>query len=252
MGRLSDAEHMYRRSLSAWEESVGKGHPALAEPLIRLAALYLENGMADRAERLVGRLHSAMNTRTPSDPDTPSLLHILAAVHHAQRRYAEAEPLYREALESTEKSFGPNDYRLLRLLDNLGLLLGQMGRPVEAVPYLERALLISEKALGPTHPNVARSLANLGSLYSAIGRYTNAEPLFLRAEAIAASNSGAESRLLGQVLAEYAVLLHKTGRRNESKALKSRAQAIRRSSAREDLGRHTVDFRDLIPSRNNG
>jgi hypothetical protein len=92
----------------------------------------------------------------------------------------------------------------------------------------------------------------LGSLYSAIGRYTNAEPLFLRAEAIAASNSGAESRLLGQVLAEYAVLLHKTGRRNESKALKSRAQAIRRSSAREDLGRHTVDFRDLIPSRNNG
>src|SRR5262249_21136268 len=95
------------------------------------------------------------------------------------------------------------------------------------------------------HPDVARSLSNLAALYCVTGRHTKAEPLFQRALAIAETSLGAESRLAGQVSTEYAVLLRKTGRKAEAKALESRAQTIRRSHAAEDLGRHTIDFRDL-------
>jgi hypothetical protein len=92
-------------------------------------------------------------------------------------------------------------------------------------------------------------LTNLAAFYCSTARYATAEPLFQRALAIAESSLGRENRLVGKILAEYAVLLRKTKRKNEAKLLETRAQAIRQSQAPEELGRHTVDVRDLGTSR---
>lgn len=55
-----------------------------------------------------------------------------------------------------------------------------------------------------------------------------------------------------QCAEEYATLMRKTGRKNEGKAMERRAKAIRQSYAAEDLGRHTIDMRDLSTFRDNG
>jgi hypothetical protein len=88
----------------------------------------------------------------------------------------------------------------------------------------------------------------LAAFYCSTGEQVKAEPPFQRALAIAESSLGPENRLVAKILTEYAVLLRKTNRKQEGSQLEKRAQAIGQNQAREDLGRHTIDFRDL-PTR---
>ena len=248
-GRFGEAEVILQRAIRETEDSVGKDHPAVRRPVSSLVSLYLENGMPERAERLLGDPPELPSSAAPADPSTISLLHNFAALFHAQRRYVKAEAYYRGALSLAERTFGVDDERLAQLLNNLGLLLAQQGRREKAVPFLERTLAILQKALGPNHPNLAKSMTNLGALYCSLGSYAKAEPLFQQALSIVEITDGLSSRLAGRVLAEYAVLNFKTGRKAEGKAMAERAREIQQSYAGQDLGRHRVDVRDLVPLR---
>jgi tetratricopeptide (TPR) repeat protein len=247
LGKLPEAEKWYQRSLSAWTASAGKQDPGLPKPLISLASLYLENGLHSKAERLVDPwLRDPEFKLDPADSLSVSLLHNFAALKYTQRKYSEAETLYRQVLSAAETAGNPS--LQVSILNNLGILLAQTGRSKEAGSYLERALAIQEGAQTPNDIDLARSLTNLGAFYRSIREYAKAEPLLQRALTLAESNLGAENRLVGQILAEYALLLRKTKRKNEAKVLEIRAQAIRQGHAVDDLGRHTIDFRDLLTS----
>ena len=248
LGRPMTAEKYYRQALSAWERSLGKDDPSLTRPLSALLALSLEHGLYTKAERLQRRY---MTLRTPTDPASSQFLHNLAALYHARRKYFQAEPLYRQALEEAQNWFGPQAEEVALLLNNLGLLCAQTGRHSEAISGLERALAIWERVLGPNHPNVIRSLTNLAGLYCSRGRHEHAEPLFKRALASAENTLGPENPLVGKILIEYAVLLRKTKRKAEATSLDNRAKAIGESHAHEDLGRHTISLSDLLPAQDN-
>ncbi len=68
-------------------------------------------------------------------------------LYHAQGRYAEAELLYKRALEIREKALGPDHPDVANSLNNLASLYDEQGRYGEAEPLLKRALTILEKAL---------------------------------------------------------------------------------------------------------
>src|SRR5215207_3084093 len=74
-------------------------------------------------------------------------------------RHADAEPLYRRALEINEKSLGPDHPNVA--LNNLAQLLQEANRHAEAEPLMRRAVAIGEKSFGPDHPDVAHGLHNL-------------------------------------------------------------------------------------------
>jgi tetratricopeptide (TPR) repeat protein len=246
LGRLPEAETWYQRSLSAWKMS----EPGLPKPLISLASLYLENGFHGKAERLIDPWLSDPEFKLdPTDSLSISLLQNFAALKYSQRRYSEAETLYRRALRAVETAFGPQSLEMAYLLNNLGILLAQTKRSKEAGSHLERALAIRESALPPDHTDVARSLNNLAAFYRSIRNYAKAEPLFQRALTIAERNLGSENRLVGTILTQYAQLLRKTKRKEEAKVLETRARAVRQGHTGQDLGRHTVDFRDLVASK---
>ncbi len=101
-----------------------------------------------------------------------------------QRKYTEAIPFAKRALEIGENEFGPNHLDTAIFANNLGFLYEAQGRYGEAEPLYRRSLAIREKALGREHPDVAASLKNLGFLYEAQGRYGEAEPLYKRSLAI--------------------------------------------------------------------
>ena len=127
----------------------------------------------------------------------------LATLYRAQSKYAEAESLYRRALEIDEALF-------------------------------RRALKIDEKALGPDHPDIAISLTNLAFLYHAQARYAEAEALFRRALAIIEQAVGPAHPKVAATLESYAALLRKTNREYEALKTEARAKAIRAMYAQQN------------------
>jgi len=98
-------------------------------------------------------------------------------------RYAEAEPLFREALEAWGK-LGP-EAALQRAIDlrNLGSLLRATGRYAEAEHLLSDAAQQLEEA-GAPGLETGRALYNLAALYRTRGDLAKAESFALRASAI--------------------------------------------------------------------
>jgi CHAT domain-containing protein len=92
-------------------------------------------------------------------------LNNIALLYNNQGKYAEAEPLYKHALEIQENSLGPEHPAVALSLNNIAGLYRAQGRYAEADPLYKRALEIMEKSLGPEHPSVATNLKNLAHLY---------------------------------------------------------------------------------------
>ena len=101
-----------------------------------------------------------------------------------QAQYAEAEPLYKQAMEIWRTALGERHPSYAASLNNLVELYRAMGRHAEAEPLYKQAMEIRRTALGERHPDYATSLNNLAVLYYAMGRHAEAEELRKKAMAI--------------------------------------------------------------------
>ena len=148
----------------------------------------------------------------------------------ARARYAEAEPLYRRALEINEATLGKEDPLTAVSLSNLAGLCQAQGRYPEAAPLLARALDIDEKVLGPEHPDTATGLNNLAGLYDILGQYDKAEALYRRALDIRERALGPGHPQTAAGLNNLALLCKNQRRYAEAEPLYVRALAIREAS----------------------
>ena len=114
------------------------------------------------------------------------LLNSIGRYLYQQAVYAEAEPLYQQALVIKEKASGLDHPDLAATLNNLADLHTFQSRYTKAEPLYQKALTIKEKALGPDHPELATTLENYASLLHKIERDTEAIALENRALAIRA------------------------------------------------------------------
>ena len=105
----------------------------------------------------------------------------LAVLYQSQGRYAEAEPLYQQALQLSEKVLGKEHPDTIASVNNLAGLYQSQGRYAEAEPLYQQALQLYEKVLGKEHPDTITSVNNLAFLYKSQGRYAEAEPLYQQA-----------------------------------------------------------------------
>jgi tetratricopeptide (TPR) repeat protein len=140
--------------------------------------------------------------------------------------FAEAEALYRRALEIDEATFGPDHPNVASALNNLAVLLDERHGVHESEPLRRRALAIAEKAHGPKHPQVATLLGNLARNLTATGRYEEAEPLIRRALEIDEERLGANDPIVGIRLSSLAELQHHTGKFDEAGRLLRRVLKI--------------------------
>jgi tetratricopeptide (TPR) repeat protein len=105
----------------------------------------------------------------------------LALLLDSKGDYGAAEPLFRRALESSERVLGPDHPNTVGSVNNLAALLHSKGAYGEAEPLHRKALESSERVLGPDHPYTLTSLNNLAALLHSKGAYGEAEPFFQRA-----------------------------------------------------------------------
>ena len=125
-----------------------------------------------------GTLREECGGKSPTDEATS--LNNLAEKYRLQKKYAEAEPLYKQSLEIREEKLGPEHPDVAQSLDNLALLYMSQGKYSEAEPLLKRSLSICEAKLGPSDPVLATVLNNMGTLYYSQRKYSEAAPLYKR------------------------------------------------------------------------
>lgn len=101
-----------------------------------------------------------------------------------ERKYDEAEPLAKRAVDAALRNKGPDHPDTAESLHNLATVYKLQGRYAASEPLFKRALSIYEKALGQNQPDTAACLGNLAVLYQAQAKYDDAEPLFEQALAI--------------------------------------------------------------------
>ncbi len=140
--------------------------------------------------------------------------------------YDEARRLLQQALKRAEALHPPRPLRVGVSLNNLALVLHELGRAAEAQPLLERALAIDEKYHGPDHPSVATVLSNLALVFEALGRAAAVQPLLERALAITEKNYGPDHPSVAFALSRLAGLLLKLDRPKDAMPLLERALVI--------------------------
>lgn len=142
-----------------------------------------------------------------------------------EKKYAEAEKQFRQALKEAEK-FPQDDPRLHLTLNSFAETYRVQAKYTEAEPFYKWLLAMDEKALGPEHPSVAASLNNLANNYRVLGKYAKAEPLYERALKIWVKVLGPEHPLVAHIQESYADLLRKTGRIFEAEKLETHSKVI--------------------------
>lgn len=88
----------------------------------------------------------------------------LAVAYHAMGDYEKALPLFRQSLESRQKTLPENHPSLANSTASLGMLLAGMMRFDEAEAYLLKSLEMSRQAYGDAHLEVVLHLSQLASV----------------------------------------------------------------------------------------
>jgi len=185
LGRIADAEPLYKRAISIWENELGPEHSILVTALNNLADAYSIVGRNDEAERLFKRsLSIGEKTVGPAHPSLARPLNNLALLYVKEGRYKDAEPLSQRSLAIWEKTLGPDHPEVARALNNLGLLYEKQGRYEEAKLIYERSLIILEAAYGPANMEVATLLSNLAATYFGQDELQKSLDLIRRASSI--------------------------------------------------------------------
>ena len=248
-GRFALAESLYRATTRAREQRLGRTDPSLSVPLSALGGMLVTRGRHAEAESLLTRAFALRAPNTPDDVDYARSLRYLASAYLAQGRYAEAEPVFRRALDMYVRVAGRDHPDVGRTLNNLGIVYYGLKRYDEAEQHYQRADTVLSKALGADHPNVASININLGEIAWRRGRLPEAEARLLRALSILSKRVEPGHPSIATAEYDLANVLRDQGRTNDAEARYRRAVAIRESSAASNpkaLAEVLVDYAKLL------
>lgn len=118
---------------SLWDVFTAKAREAYEKKSYDEAAMFYQEAM--KAAEAIG----------PDDPRLASTCNNLAEVFRIQKKYAEAERLYRRALVIREKHLGKEHEDVALIINNLAVLYAEQGRNDMAELLYKRAIEIAEK-----------------------------------------------------------------------------------------------------------
>jgi serine/threonine protein kinase/DNA-binding winged helix-turn-helix (wHTH) protein len=217
LGQYKEAIALYRHSLAGRQAQRGAGHVATLEPMRGLgAALYLSGALAEALPVLesAGRLSAELNG--PRHDRTLLILADLALVKQGLKDYAGAEALMLSTLEARSTEFGKNSADYGTLLNNLGVLYGDMGDLVRQHQYLAQSCVAQKAASGASSPATLICNHNLARALIDLKRYAEAAALEQETLALAEPVFGAEHAYMGVFRYTHAAALGYLGRTQAS------------------------------------
>ncbi|SLM35076.1 Tetratricopeptide-like helical domain, partial [Lasallia pustulata] len=127
------------------------------------------------ADKCFESFYNTTNLEFQDNRNALNAVHNMGALYEDQGKMAEAEAMYRRALEGYDKAWGPEHTSTLETVNNLGNLYSSQGKMAEAEAMYRRALEGYEKAWGPEHTSTLDTVNNLGILYKDQGKMAEAE-----------------------------------------------------------------------------
>ena len=186
--------------------------------------------------------------------DTQHVLNQMALYQGTRAQYSKARALYERALPLAEEAFGGDHIEVGAIVNNLGLVLQDLGDLSAARVCLERALRINERASGWDHPNVARIVNNLGLVVQEIGDLSAARACFERALRIDEVAYGRDHPEVASVLHNLARVRQAEGDLSGARVCLERALRILEQSlgeAHPQVAAVTSDLGTLLQTQGN-
>ena len=162
MGDLARAADYASRAMEILKQLDGF-RQELATAHVNLSALFRQQGKNEEAQELLDQALRLFEETGESCRSYAAALSGKASFLYAQGNYAQAEKLYREALEQTAAFAGSSaDCGVLYV--NLAHVAGKLGQAEETLRYLRRAQRIYETVYGRAHKATQRVTRQLDSL----------------------------------------------------------------------------------------
>lgn len=143
------------------------------------------------ADRMFAAALQVAEELGPEDPRLGVALNNAAHVHQARRRYAEAEALYRRALDIAIRVHGRDHADTAVNLANLAGLFQARELYDQAEPLYREAIQTFERTMGDRHPGTARLLGGYAALLRRMSRDEEAARVEERVRAIGPGDAGA-------------------------------------------------------------
>lgn len=152
----------------------------------------------------------------------------------AERRWADAVALGRQALAIEEATSGPEHPEVAGTLGLIAGWLSEQDKYGESEPLLLRSLAIFAKSLGDGHPLTASAANNLAANYQAQGRFADAQPIYQRMLDANLKAYGERHRRVALSYNNLGYNLARQGRYLEAKSFYDQAHAVGRSALDEE------------------
>jgi tetratricopeptide (TPR) repeat protein len=199
--KYDEAQAAYERLCALHAKDLGSNHLKVAECLFGLADAHRFANRLFEAEEALLQAKAIVERKTEPTHTARILVRgSLASVHAAQGRFADAEALYKSAIELAEnprvhyKQYADGQiverrylppYQLLGSLRNdLGLLYSKQHRWAEAEDSFNRAQRLYQQGGGKENSGVALAMANRGTVYLEQKKFAEAEQLLTAALAL--------------------------------------------------------------------
>jgi len=186
---------------------------------------YADLGLLNEAEQQLELALAIRRRILKESEDTLTTMDRLAVVYRLEGKYAKAEPLRQEYLESRRRSMGDGHPDTLNAMNNLALLYRDEGKPALAEPLyakavdgLRRLKIVDRQSVG--------TMANLAGLYHDEGKYALSEQLFGEALEAAPRVYGAEHPATLTIMSNMAQLYLDEAKFAEAEALLRKALEI--------------------------
>lgn len=136
----------------------------------------------------------------------------ISTVHQDRADFAKVEDELQRAVAIDERAFEPDDYRILRALNDLGVLYNSRREFARAEPVLQHVVDALQKALGPDSTELALPLWNLALTVQEYRKdFPRALDLYTGALALLERSKGPEHPDVGSVLNNTANIFKSLG-----------------------------------------
>jgi non-specific serine/threonine protein kinase/serine/threonine-protein kinase len=147
--------------------------------LFRLSDPFVAQGRQPTARDLLDRGAERIRESLSGQPRVQIRLQkTIAEAYENLGLYAEAEPLYTQALRTQQGLLGPEHIETVQTMTDLYGLKWRRGQLQEAETGLLETVRLKKKLLGDEHPSTLNSENNLASIYMLRGRHAEAERLY--------------------------------------------------------------------------
>lgn len=225
LDNLAQAESLLQQALERRRALFGAEHARVAESLVALGLLRVDQARLDDAEKLV-REGLVMSRRTlpPGDPAIALAASALGRVLSERGAYDKAIGVLEEAVRlRSEGGETPELAASIYELANANFYAGHYPRSEE---LNQRVLTMHRHIYGSRHPHVAEDLINLGAIQFEQGRYAEAETLYRQALEINQSWYGKDNHTTASNLTMLGRVLVREERYDEAVDLLQQSLAI--------------------------